>query len=355
MALIIAALLFASISGAGARARHSNGAHYDYLGRLKNDDGTLATSTTSGVVRGKNPAAADVDPRHHKQGAHYDYLGRPIAGKTSGSVEVQPSGSAAPAAQSAPKPAKEDKTMETGFNGAVEDLPTIANPKQITVETTKTSSTVAKAGASGPSFHSDDSNEEHPNIVDKIQYDTQASSGGDAESGSNFSMFLILACFGGVIAWVKTSEQNRSLAKDKASSALGMVGPLVQEAMGAMGTVKDLSGSLNGHFKNASFHTRLFEQAPHQRDNTSGDDAELIADDDAIRRAMAMAESSYDDDSSQVPSLVQHAPALDLFNDSQPAPVPLDLLANDIGMQQNQQQTLDSLGLLDTDPDDFEL
>jgi len=268
VSLVLAAFLATSCSGAGVVRSGSTSLHYDYLGKLKSESGA-----------------------GRKSGAHYDYMGR--LKSESGAVQSTVT-TASGAVQPAIKKAAEDKTLDTGFNNA-EDLPTVKNPKQISVGADTKSSTPAKAGASGPSFHSDDSNSEHPNVVDApFQYDTQQTGGGEpAEGGSSLPMLLFLACGGAAIAWMYTTEQSRNQAKDKANSAMQMFGPLVNEAMGAVGPALQAATSAVGLVKNTSIHTRFAVPSFPQK-AVSNDDDDLMADDDGEH---AKASDPYSDPS----------------------------------------------------------
>merc|ERR1719321_1233538 len=111
--------------------------------------------------------------------------------------------------------------------------------------------------------------------------------------------------------------------------------------MGVMGTVKETA---YGHVKHASFHTRLFQEPSWHYNKVSSDDDDdliqqnggMVADDYAAAdtSSAALIEESfcYDDESSQVPDLIEQRPPVDLLDqdastdllDAAPAPMPLD-------------------------------
>lgn len=281
------------------------------------------------------------------QRLHYDYLGRlktpATAQNPEGSVVVTSnSNSAAKNKGSVVVPSNpliindDDDTMSSGFSGTVDDLPTIDNPKQTAVEislrstdlanhqfgsTTATTTTihykaaqasasvpsfhsaasVPKAGVAGPSFHSEDSHDDHPIVVDKFQYDTHSPGwlDGSLEVVGVFEL-LILAC--AVIALVYRADISEALrgnqSKGKANVwtlvlnwATRMIDPLVQEAMGATGIVEKTA-----HYS----HVR-----------------EADVDDELL--------SDSGDESEEVPDLMQGEPPLDFFDDSQSARLESDM------------------------------
>jgi hypothetical protein len=234
-----------------------------------------------------------------------------------------------------PRIAPEDKTMTTGFSNA-EDLPTLAENGK--ANTALSASTVAKAGASGPSFSSEDGNGEHPNVVDKMAYDTQNST--EQSQSSSLPMFLFLACGSGAIAWMYASEEKRSQAKDKANAAMHMLGPLVQEAVGAVGIAMQGASSATNAVRHTSIHSRFLQQSSYQR--VSCDDDDLIAEDeedeldDGCNLAAGIEESFIDQMAEDelledVPQLMEvQPPPLDLFDAAAPA---LDVTANDLSNQ----------------------
>jgi len=232
-----------------------------------------------------------------------------------------------------PKGLATQEDLATGFNGA-QDLPTM---EKVKVETDIKQSVVVKAGDSGPSFDHDENSSDHPNVVDSIPYEKHD----DFEipvltdSGSSIPMFLFLVCGGSVVAWLYTTEQRRTEVKDKAGAVMQMFGPLVQDAMAAMGVASAAANSLHSSYKKVG----------------SDDEDDLMRDEhkeeDPYNPSAGM-ESQFLDRSEDAPDHVeQGGPPLDLFADGCTVPPPaLDLFDPN---EASEPQTLDSMGLLDTD------
>lgn len=216
------------------------------------------------------------------------------------------------------------KAMTTGFSNS-EDVPTLAEKGKVNSATSV--STVTKADASGPSFSSEDDREEHPNVVDKFQYDTQNSIADQSESSISLPMLLFLACGAAAITWTYASEEKRSEAKDKANSAMQMVGPLVQEAVGALSIAMQGASAASNVARHTSIHSRFLQQSSYQQVG-SDDQDDLMAEDDEhelddrCNLAAGIEESFVDTDMpEEVPQLMQVKPPLDLLDDSAPAPL----------------------------------
>lgn len=244
-----------------------------------------------------------------------------------------------------PKGLASQEDLSTGYDGA-QDLPTVKATK---VTTAISSSAVVKAGASGPTFGGDDSTEEHPNVVDTIPHNYDTSLVGADDSGSSLPMLLFLVCGGGCVAWLYTTPEKRNEAKDKADSVMRLLGPMVQEAMGAIGEVVKTAGHAQNALNGASVHLRAAGLQSSYQKVGSHDDDELIKDEpkeeDPYANAAAGMESMFqdmDDEDQDVPTLVEQAPPpLDLFTDNMAAPL-LDFAGSE-------PMTLDSLGLVDTE------
>lgn len=257
-----------------------------------------------------------------------------------------------------PKHLDDQKGLTTGFEGA-EDLPTM-KPSAIKVSTAITSSAVAKAGSSGPTFDKDESFSEHPNVVETIPHNYDTNPVEMNNSGSSLPMLLFLACGAGCVAWMYASQQKKQEAKDKMGAFMQMFGPLVQDAMAAIGEVVKTAGQAQTRARHvagsASFPARaaesLFKPSGYQKVVGSEDDDELVNDqpeeyDPYANAAAGMEEHLLEDQQEDVPNLVEQAPPLDLFADN--VGPPLDLLAD------SEPQTLDSLGLVDTEKNSLDL
>lgn len=254
-----------------------------------------------------------------------------------------------------PKGLASQEDLTTGFEGA-EDLPTIKATKVTTA--ISSSGAVPKAGSSGPTFDKDGS-EEHPNVVDSIphNYDTNAPEADD--SGSSIPMLLFLCCGAGCVAWMYTTQEKRNEAKDKAGAMMQMLQPLVQDAMGAIGEVVKTAGHASNAAANAagSAQWKLAGMQSSYQKVSSRDDDELINEEpeevDEYANAAAGMESQfmdYEDEPEDVPNLVEHAPPpLDLFADNAPIEPPL------LDFPSTEPQTLDSLGLVDTESNNLDL
>eukprot|EP00746_Dinoflagellata_sp_MGD_P070385 gnl/MRDRNA2_/MRDRNA2_28828_c0_seq1.p1 gnl/MRDRNA2_/MRDRNA2_28828_c0~~gnl/MRDRNA2_/MRDRNA2_28828_c0_seq1.p1 ORF type:complete len:274 (+),score=75.69 gnl/MRDRNA2_/MRDRNA2_28828_c0_seq1:85-906(+) len=225
-----------------------------------------------------------------------------------------------------PKGLATQEDLSTGFDGA-EDLPTVKATK---VGTTVSSSTVAKAGASGPTFDKDDSSADHPNVVDTIPHNYDTNPIESEESGSSIPMFLFIACGGGAVAWLYASDQKRQEAKDKASAAMQLVEPLVRDAMNAMGEATKAAGQAQRHVQtisnaatNASVHLRATGLQPGYKKMGSDDDEllqeEVQEPDPCANPAMGL-DYFMDEEPEEVPNLVEQAPPLDLFADTVQCP-----------------------------------
>jgi len=247
--------------------------------------------------------------------------------------------------------------MSTGFNGA-EDVPTVQQTKgkaplgvATKVKATHVKATmsyhgaVPKAGEGGPSFDKvDDSHDHSPNVIDSIPHNTD-------DSGSSIPMFLFLACGGSCVAWLYVSEQKRSEAKNKAGAMMQMMTPLVQDAMRAIGAAANMSSVAREAAANMGSTARQaagLNGTSYQR-VSSEDNDELLEEEpeeeDPYANPSAGMESAFvDDELEQVPDLMeQPPPPLDLFADNIVPPVSLDFTSG------SEPQTLDSLGLLDTE------
>jgi len=81
-----------------------------------------------------------------------------------------------------------------------------------------------------PSFTKDEGSGDDPNIVETIPY---------ANSEISMSMLPFLACAAVMMVWITLKEQRK---KSKADGVKGMMAPLVQDAMGAIGEVTRATG-----------------------------------------------------------------------------------------------------------------
>jgi len=185
----------------------------------------------------------------------------------------------------------------------------------------------SRSDTEGPSFDSHDHHDDYPIITHKVDSTAQRerakqSSGlaEEEESGSSIPMFLFMACGGAVIGWVYMTAQSR---KDKASALSGMFAPLVQDAMGAIGIASKWQSS----YQRVGKDDRM--------DDLMDDDHDAGAKDRSLgEQPMNVdlpAAVDVDDEPEQAPALIPQISASDL------------LAADD------EPDTLDSLGLLDTD------
>jgi hypothetical protein len=260
-----------------------------------------------------------------------------------------------------PKGLASQEDLTTGFEGA-EDLPTVKATKVTTSITS--GGQVPKAGSSGPTFDKDDGSSDHPNVVDTVPYEKDYEIPVVDDSGSGIPMFLFIVCGAGCVAWVYMNDNRRNEVKDKAGAVMQMMGPLVQDAMAAMTEVMKTAGQAQLAARNAanaaansSAHLRAVGmQSSYQRVGSSDNDDDLMQEEpeahDPYANPAAGMESSFLDEAcmdepEDAPALIQQAPPLDLFADSPAPPPALDLLNE--ALNNSEPQTLDSMGLLDTE------